>query len=140
MDVQELEPLVGEWRTEVRMPGRVEVVHGRTTLEWLDGGAYLIQRAEMDDPVFPRAVMVIGPAVGRGGVVQHYFDSRGVARVYDISFEDGVLRLARDDDDFAQRYSGRLSADGARIEGAWEICEDGATWKHDFDLNYTKIA
>jgi len=140
MQMQDLAPLVGEWRTEVRMPGHDEVVCGRTTFEWLDGGAYLIQRAEMDDPVFPRGVVVIGPAVGGGRIVQHYFDSRGVARVYDISLEDGVLRLSRDDDDFAQRYEGRLSADGATIEGAWEICEDGSTWEHDFDLHYAKIA
>ncbi len=140
MQIEALEPLVGEWRTEVRMPGQEEVVHGTTSFEWLAGGAYLIQRAAMDDPVFPRGVMVIGPAVGRGRIVQHYFDSRGVARVYDVSLDDGVLRLWRDDEDFAQRYSGRLSPDGTTIEGAWEICEDGATWRHDFDLSYRKVA
>ena len=140
MQVQELESLVGEWTTEVRMPGQDEVIRGRTTFEWLEGGGYLIQRAEMEDPVFPRGVMVIGPATGGGRVVQHYFDSRGVARVYEISLEDGVLRLWRDDADFAQRYSGRLSADGSTIEGAWEINEDGVAWRHDFDLTYRKVA
>ena len=94
----------------------------------------------MDDPAFPRGVMVIGPDVTGERVVQHYFDSRGVARVYDVSLEDRVLRLWRDDADFAQRYSGRLSADGTTLEGAWEICEDGATWEHDFDLTYEKVA
>lgn len=140
MEMEALKPLAGEWRTEVRMPGHEEVVHGTTSFEWLDGGAYLIQRAATDDPVFPRGVMVIGPAVGRGRVVQHYFDSRGVARVYEVSFDEGVLRLWRDDEDFAQRYSGRLSPDGTTIEGAWEICQDGTTWRHDFDLNYRRIA
>ena len=143
MQMQELEPLVGEWATEVRMPpggGSGDRVRGRTTFEWLEGGGYLIQRAVMDDPAFPRGVMVIGPAVGRGRIVQHYFDSRGVARVYDISLEDGVLSLSRDDEDFAQRYTGQISADGATIEGAWEICEHGATWRHDFDLTYRRIA
>ena len=141
MQVQELEPLVGEWATEVRMPpGGGDPVRGRTTFEWLEGGGYLIQRAVMDDPAFPRGVMVIGPDVTGERVVQHYFDSRGVARVYDVSLEDRVLRLWRDDADFAQRYSGRLSADGTTLEGAWEICEDGATWEHDFDLTYEKVA
>ncbi len=124
----------------MRLPGHDEVVHGTTTFEWFDDGAYLIQRAAMDNSVVPRGVMVIGPALGRGRVVQHYFDSRGVARIYEVSFDDGVLRLWRDDEDFAQRYSGRLSADGTTIEGAWEICDDGTTWRHDFDLNYRKIA
>jgi hypothetical protein len=28
-------------------------------------------------------------------LVQHYFDSRGVARVYDMAFDDGVWMLER---------------------------------------------
>ena len=119
--------------------GGGDPARGRTTFEWLEGGGYLIQRAVMDNPAFPRGVMVIGPEAGGERIVQHYFDSRGVARVYDISFDEGVLRLWRDDADFAQRYSGRLSADGSTIDGAWEICEDGATWAHDFDLTYTRV-
>ena len=138
--VQELEPLVGEWSTEARLPGHDEVIRGRTSFEWLEGGGYLVQRAAMDDPAFPRGVMVIGPAAVGGRVVQHYFDSRGVARVYEISLDDGVLRLWRDDDpDFRQRYSGRLSADGTTITGAWECSHDSTVWKHDFELTYTKV-
>lgn len=79
------------------------------------------------------------PLVGRERVVRHPFDSRGVARVYDVSFEGGVLRLWRHGPDFAPRYHGRLSADGMTIEGAWEICEDGETWRHDFVLTYHKV-
>jgi len=94
----------------------------------------------MDDPAFPRGVMVIGPAADGERVVQHYFDSRGVARVYEMSLEEGVLRLLRDGTDFAQRHSGRLSADGATIAGAWEISHDATTWEHDFDLTYRKVA
>jgi hypothetical protein len=138
MDVRELEPLVGEWATEADVPGQDAVARGRTTFEWLEGGGYLIQRAVMDDPVFPRGVMVIGPDASGERVVQHYFDSRGVARVYDVSFDDGVLRLWRDGPDFAQRYSGRIDAAGTVIAGAWEICDDGETWRHDFDLTYRK--
>lgn len=141
MQIEELRPLVGEWATEVVFPGHDGPIAGRTTFERLEGGGYLIQRATMEDPRFPRGVMVIGPAAGGGRIVQHYFDSRGVARVYEISLEDGVLRLWRDDPaDFSQRYTGALSAAGATIRGAWEICEDGETWAHDFDLTYTKIA
>ena len=46
-------------------------------------------------------------------------------RTYGLSLEDGVLRLWRDGDDFSQRYSGAISDDGTRIDGAWEIAEDG---------------
>jgi hypothetical protein len=140
MELQALEPLVGEWAIEVRLPGHDDVIRGRTSFAWLEGGGYLIQRLVMEHPQFPRGVMVIGPDRGGERIVQHYFDSRGVARVYDISLEDGVLRLSRDDADFAQRYAGHFSADALTIDGAWETCRDGATWEHDFEVAYTKLA
>ena len=30
------------------------------------------------------------------------------------------------------------NADGNTISGAWEICHDGKTWEHDFNLIYTR--
>jgi len=60
-----------------------------------------------------------------------------------MSFENGVWKLWRDEADFSsldfsQRYTGTLSDDGNTIAGAWEICHDGKTWEHDFDITYTK--
>jgi hypothetical protein len=61
-----------------------------------------------------------------------------------MSVSDGVWKLWRDSPDFSpldfsQRYTGSFSDDGKTISGAWEICHDGATWEHDFDLTYTKL-
>jgi len=140
MNLQALEPLIGEWATSATLPGADKVVRGRTTFEWLEGGGYLIQRSTADDPVFPRGVMVVGPEVTGERIVQHYFDSRGVARVYEVSFENGVLRFWREDpDDFSQRYTGHLNADATVIDGAWELRNEGETWQHDFELSYTKV-
>ena len=140
LQLQTLEPLVGEWATEANFADRDDVYRGTTTFAWFQNASYLIQHAAMDDPIFHKGIMLFGPAVGGGRVVQHYFDSRGIARIYDVSFEDGVLRLWRDDPDFAQRFSGRFSDDGNAIEGAWEICQPGESWKHDFAFSYTRIA
>jgi hypothetical protein len=139
MEVRALEPLVGEWRTAVELPGREETIGGRTTFAWLPGGSYLIQHAVVDGPQFPNGIMVIGPDAGGDRIVQHYFDSRGVARVYEIALEDGVLRLWRDGADFAQRYTGRFGVDGTTIRGAWERCDDGTSWQLDFRLGYTRL-
>ena len=51
-----------------------------------------------------------------------------------------VLRVKPDFSplDFSQRYTGTFSDDGKTIAGAWEICHDGTTWEHDFDLSYIK--
>ena len=87
---------------------------------------------------------IIGFNEGRGSFLQHYFDSRGVARVYGMSLEQGVWRLWRESPDFspldfAQRYTGTFSDDGATIAGRWEIAQDGVTWEHDFDLTYLRV-
>jgi hypothetical protein len=136
MQLEALQPLIGEWTVTAEMPG-LDPVSGRTTFEWLAGGGYVIQRTYNPGP-FPQAIMVCGPDAGGEKIVQHYFDSRGVARIYDVSFEGGVLKLWRDGPDFAQRYEGRLSADGKTVAGRWER-HDGTAWIHDFDLTYEKV-
>ena len=37
-------------------------------------------------------------------------------------------------------FTGTFSKDGSTIAGRWEICHDGNSWEHDFDLTYTKVA
>ena len=137
-DMEALEALVGEWTTEAVMEGIDGPVRGEMSVAWLEGGGYLIQRTTSDDPRFPRTVAVIGPDRSGEMIVQHYFDSRGVARIYEISLEHGVLTLSRDDEDFAQRYTGRFSDDGSAIEGAWDRTEPDGTWIHDFDLTFRR--
>jgi hypothetical protein len=60
-----------------------------------------------------------------------------------ISPKAGVWKLWRDEPDFApldfaQRFTGTFSNAGETISGRWEICHDGTTWEHDFDLTYGK--
>jgi hypothetical protein len=75
--------------------------------------------------------------VGRpGGYLQHYFDSRGVVRLYEMSFDGrtwNLTRRAADSSplDFAQQITGSLSNDGNTIDGRWETSADGEEWKVD---------
>jgi hypothetical protein len=82
---------------------------------------------------------VIGAATSET-FAQHYYDSRGVHRIYEMSLKDGVWELWRDSPGFAQRFTGRFRDDGQVIEGIWEKSEDGSRWEHDFDMIYRKIA
>jgi hypothetical protein len=135
-DLSDLEVLVGEWSVEV--PGFA--VEARTTFEWLEGGGFLIQRASVDQPEFPNGVMVIGSTGPDGALQQHYFDSRGVHRVYEMTLEGGVWTLWREGPDWPQRYVGELSDDGNTITGRWERGESlGAPLQHDFDLTYRRL-
>ena len=80
-----------------------------------------------------------------GRYLQHYFDSRGVARVYEMSFGERTWKLWRTSEDFSpldfsQRFAGTFSDDGDTISGRWETSPDGASWSEDFALIYTKVA
>ena len=139
-----LEPLVGEWSLVAEFPGLPPMSDGAwVAFEWLPGRTFLIERWEIPVPEAPDGIAIIGADPrSDGNYLQHYFDSRGVARVYKMSLEGGIWRLWRDAPDFSpldfsQRYTGTFSDDGTSIAGAWEI-NHGEAWEHDFALTYTK--
>ena len=145
--LEALAPLVGEWALLAGFGGEPATdVGARVTFEWMPGRRFLIQRWAVPLPEAPDGIALLGADSAReGGYLQHYFDTRGVARVYGMSLEGGVWKLWRDQPDFSpldfeQRYEGTFSADGTRIDGAWEICHDGETWEKDFDLAYERVA
>lgn len=135
--IAHLEPLIGEWRAVVQAGGS-EVEAGSVSFEWLEDGAFIIQRSQAPAP-YPSGVTVIGCDDSTGRCAAHYFDSRGVARLYEVSLSDGVWKQWREAPGFSQRYSGRFSEDGDTIDGGWELCRDGETWEHDFDLTYRRV-
>jgi hypothetical protein len=143
--LEALQPFLGEWKLMASFKGVPSPdIGARAAFEWLPGERFLIERWEVPMPDAPDGIALIGPDPKReGNYLQHYFDSRGVARVYKMSFNNGVWKLWRDEPDFspldfAQRYTGTFSEDGRTIAGAWEICHDGQTWEQDFDLTYIK--
>jgi hypothetical protein len=145
-EIERLAVLVGEWSMVPEFEGLPPVDEGAPVFfEWMSGERFLIQRWEIPVPEAPDGIAVIGPdPESQGNFLQHYFDSRGVARVYKMTLGDGVWKLWRDSPDFSpldfsQRYTGTFSDDGRTISGAWEICHDGTTWEHDFDLTYRKV-
>jgi hypothetical protein len=140
--LEPLEALVGEWSVEAAFPGAdMGDVPGRTTFEWALGGQFLLQRGAVDHPAAPDGLMVIAPDSEGDGYLQHYFDSRGVVRLYRMTLGGGIWTLTRDKPDFsplpfAQRFTAEVRRD--TIRGAWEASEDGANWDHDFALTYTR--
>ena len=72
---------------------------------------------------------MIGATRPGGGLAQHYFDTRGVHRLYDMTFDRGVWTLARkaaSATDFDQRMDAKFSEDGNRITGDFELTDTGA--------------
>src|SRR5690606_5429018 len=137
-----LEPFVGRWTVEAPALGPPGDEPATVTFEWELGGAYLLQRSTIPVPGAPDALCVIGPAE-TGGYTQHYFDSRGIARVYAMAFDGRTWTLERHVPDFSplpfhQRWVGAFGVDGQTIEGRWEKSPDGRAWELDFELAYRR--
>src|ERR1700722_13518418 len=122
--LERLEAFVGEWSMEAQFPGLPPSgPQGRTVFEWLAGRRFLVQPWEVPHPAAPDGMAIIGLDPQADGYLQHYFDSRGVARVYAMTFDEGVWGLRRDKPDFSpldfcQRFGAQFSADGNTIRGA----------------------
>lgn len=130
-----LRPFVGTWDVEVpRFPGQ----HGRATFEWLEGGAYLRFHAVAPDPA-PSATLIVSRDEESDDYTVFHYDSRGVSRVYQMSFDGRVWRQWRAAPGFHQRLAGTFSDDGDTIQATWEKSPDGVTWEKDFDLTYTRV-
>jgi hypothetical protein len=144
MQMSQLDAFVGEWSVEALFPDAEPTGPvGRSVFEWVLGGQFLVWRSEAPDPA-PDGISIIGLDSDSGQFTQHYFDSRGIARVYAMSFAGGVWKLSRDSADFSplpflQRFTGTFGDDGRRIKGRWETSKDGSSWETDFDLTYRKV-
>jgi hypothetical protein len=146
-DMHEFEPLIGRWRVEGDIPTEPPMhVSGEATLERL--GEFIVFRSASERPV-PDSISIIGGAPEGDPQPMHYFDDRGVKRMYLASVEGSTWRIWRDPAEgwsgpdgpgFNQRFIGEVSADGRTIRARWErgIGPTGDSWELDFPLTYTR--
>jgi len=135
--------LPGEWDMELSnapfLPSRGDTAHGHVTFDWIEDGALLVMR-QSEEPGNPASARwAIGRDESGPDYTVLYSDSRGVSRVYEMSFSQGLWKLWRNSPSFSQRFEGRVSPDRNTITSHWEKSTDGATWEHDFDITYTRL-
>jgi hypothetical protein len=149
-----LNRLVGTWTTQATHPALPgTIVHGTVVIEWLEGERFLIHRSRTDHPDFPDAISIIGftehdrvangshaapTPTGKPQLTMHYFDSRGVFRIYDVSIDDEALRYRRIAPGFSQRFTGTFTDDGSTIVGQWQLNQDDAHWADDLQITYRR--
>ena len=143
--LERLGAFLGEWRLEApAFPVSAEVAAAaRATFEWTLDETFLLQRSSVPEPAVPDGLCVIG-LDAQDGYTQHYFDSRGVARLYAMTFDGREWTLERNAADFTpldfhQRWLGTFSDDAKAIHGRWETSPDGRGWQLDFELSYHRL-
>ena len=125
-----LDVFVGEWVMQARFPsdqpappgGAEDGPTARSRFEWALDRQFLLQRTEITVPEAPDSLSIISVDLETGAYTQHYYDSRGVVRLYAMRLADGVWTLTRESPDFTpldfrQRFIGTFSEDGNTISG-----------------------
>ena len=138
--LQPFRVLIGHWQTtgtHGQLPDTP--LHGQTSFEWLEQGAFVLMRSQMDDPRVPRTIAIIGSDDAEGSYYLLTFDERGVSRKYDMTLQNNLWQWWRNALGFLQRYEVRIAEDGQTLIGRGELSKDGVSWEPDLDLTYTRI-
>jgi hypothetical protein len=139
--LQEWQRLIGRWEikgSHPMLPG--EAIRGTSTFEWLEGRQFVIWRSRHEHREIPDAITIIG--VTDGQLSMHYFDTRGVYRVYAASLDETAWRYWRDAPapDLSQGFTGTFGDDGNTISGRGQRSRDGHAWEDDLALDYRRVS
>ena len=141
--IERLDFFIGTWTVEISHPHlEPNPITGTTVFEWMND-AYIVQRTHIDKSEFPSYTSIYDWDPATGQYVDHYFDSRGVTRLYAMSLEDGVWKLWRDKADFTpldfyQRFTATIDDNKTQIDMNLEMSDDGVNWEHDFKQVFKK--
>jgi pyridoxamine 5'-phosphate oxidase-like protein len=134
---QGFQRLAGTWTTEATHPALPgTVITGQATFEWLEDQQFLIWRSHYDHPQIPDAIAVTGIIDTKPSM--HYFDPRGVHRVFAADLTASTWRFWNDAPGFSQRFTGVLSEDGDTITGQGQLSRDGSAWEDDLAITYRR--
>jgi hypothetical protein len=128
-----LDGLLGTWEFTMHHSALAEPVTGRQRYERVLDGAFVLQHWTYDHPDFPDAMALLSDDQ------YHYFDVRGIARVFDLNVEATGWSMIRQDEEFSQRYTAQFRGLDA-MDSTGEVSYDiGVTWQPDFTMTYQRI-
>lgn len=140
--------LIGEWHGAGVMPIEPPVkITVEARIERL--GDFIVMRSSGEPAEMPASISIIGGRPAGQPQPMHYFDSRGVKRMFLTAIKGSTWKIWRDPGEdpngpdgpgFDQRFIGEISADGKTIAGRWErgMGEAADRWELDFPLAYTR--
>jgi hypothetical protein len=128
-----LDRLLGTWEFTMQHTAMAEPVTGRQRYERALGGAFVLQHWTYDHPDFPDAIVLLS------NDKYHYFDVRGIVRVFDLEINDAGWSIVRLDEDFSQRCQAQFRGPDA-MESNGEVSDDrGVTWRRDFTMTCLRV-
>ncbi len=132
--------LIGNWTMTGSHPLIPNTtLHGRSRFEWLENGAFLMWRSEIDEPGVPSGLAIFGSDESAEQYFMLYFDERGVSRKLEATLHDNIWKMWRNAPGFSQRFTGTLVDGGRTIIGQWELSRDDATCQNDLQLTLERV-
>src|SRR5687768_12174896 len=109
-----LEPLIGEWEYTMYNAWFLESmdarVKGYATIERLHDSFVVLSETGADKK--PGGVWVIGYSDPKEKYEMFYYDPRGVARIFDATFDGKKFVFSREDKDMYQRMTLEITPEG----------------------------
>jgi len=146
--MKEFDRLIGEWHGEGEIPMEPPLkISQEAKIERL--GKFIVFRSVGQPAEVPESISIIGGAPAGEPQPMHYFDARGVKRLFMTAIEGSTWKFWRapgedwngpDGPGFNQRFIGEISADGKTIKGRSErgMGDSGDQWEIDFPINYSR--
>jgi hypothetical protein len=128
-----LDRLLGTWSFTMRHSATTQPVSGQQRYERVLDGAFVILHWTYDHPDFPDAIALLDERTC------HYFDVRGITRVFDVTVDDTRWALSRAGEDFWQRSETRFVGTEAMAGVGENSYDGGATWQHDYSIQYVRV-
>ncbi|WP_019586573.1 hypothetical protein [Deinococcus apachensis] len=127
-----LDRLLGTWEFTMQHSAMSGPVTGRQRYERVLDGAFVLQHWTYDHPDFPDALGLLSEDR------YHYFDIRGIIRVFTLEMDNDGWSMIHLDEEFSQRYAARFRGPDI-IESTGEKSDDkGVTWQPDFTVTYRR--
>jgi hypothetical protein len=146
--MKDFEPLIGKWYGEGELPIEPPLkLSEEVTIERL--GEFIVFSTLGEPAELPDSIAIIGGGPAGEPQPMHYFDARGVKRMFVMAIEGSTWTIWRapgedwhgaDGPGFNQRFIGEISSDGATIDGRWErgMGDAGDDWEIDFPMTYVR--
>jgi hypothetical protein len=128
-----LDRLLGTWDLSMQHSQMSEPIHGRQHYEYALENAFVVLHWTYEHPDFPDAIAILDQER------YHYFDVRGVIRLFDFRLDDSGWLMTWLDPEFSQRSTGKFRDDDT-IEVRGERSDDGGkSWLDDFTMQLTRV-
>jgi len=136
-----LEPLIGEWEYTMYNCWFLEsmdaTVKGTATIERIYNSFVVLNETGADQK--PGGTWVIGYSDPQKRYQMFYYDPRGVARIFETTFDGKTMVSNREDKDFYQRMTLTITSDGLHCVA--EASDDkGKSWRKDLEMSYVKTS